>query len=517
MEEHARILAELGQGGSAHVWLTVARGPSGFSKLVVLKSMKGDLRFEPELTRMFLNEAKLAARLNHPNIVQTNEVFEHDGVPVIVMEYLDGQSLAAILNRHRQRGGFPFAQKLRVLSDTLGGLHAAHELQDFDGTRLEVVHRDVSPHNVFVTYDGQTKVIDFGIAQLSGYGETTESGVIRGKLHYMSPEQINAECVDRRADVYSAGVMLWEMAAGVRMWRGVNEAVVMNRVLGGELPRLDAVKDDVDPRIVEIVETATSRRPEDRYATAADFQLDIDEYLAARAPHLRTRDLGDAVGKMFSDRRAERRHIVERELAKVCGQSTEEYSRNRPVPLPTLEMSAENATRMRRDRRTETISHALPWIVVAILCAALLLALLRLGSSSPVPGASAGSREPPADAASEDNGWALDGSVVRLRVTAFPAEARISLDGQRLPSNPYLGSYERDDEHALQITAEANGYHPVKRYVLLDQDQDLVVTLIRSEIETAKQPPRAARGPRPATPAPAQSPATRDETSVLSP
>src|SRR5688572_14630926 len=219
-----RILAELGQGGSSRVWLAAIRGPSNFNELVVLKSMKDELKSEPDLSQMFLNEAKLAAQLSHPNIVQTNEVFEHDGLPVIVMEYLDGQSLAAILSRSRSGSGLAQNLQLRVLSDALAGLHAAHELKDYSGVALEVVHRDVSPHNVFVTYDGQTKVIDFGIAKLTGLAEATESGVIRGKLHYMAPEQITAGRIDRRADVYAAGIILWEMLTGVRMWRGVNEA-----------------------------------------------------------------------------------------------------------------------------------------------------------------------------------------------------------------------------------------------------------------------------------------------------
>src|SRR5688500_14018010 len=147
-----RILAELGQGGSSRVWLAVSHGPRGFNKLVVLKSMKDELKSEPDLAQMFLNEAKLAAQLNHPNIVQTNEIFEHDGRPVIVMEDLDGQSLAAIQSRSRPSGGVQLNFQLRILSEALAGLHAAHQLRDYSGLPLEVVHRDVSPHNVFVTY-----------------------------------------------------------------------------------------------------------------------------------------------------------------------------------------------------------------------------------------------------------------------------------------------------------------------------------------------------------------------------
>jgi len=148
------------------VYLAVARGPSGFNKLVVLKALKKNLANDPEFRNMFLNEARLAARLNHPNIVQTNEVAEDEGVPVIVMEYLEGQPLSNLLIRGRN-GPLSLAAHLRIITDSLAGLHYAHEVNDFDGTPLGVVHRDMTPHNVFVTFEGQVKVLDFGIAKLA--------------------------------------------------------------------------------------------------------------------------------------------------------------------------------------------------------------------------------------------------------------------------------------------------------------------------------------------------------------
>ena len=161
-----RVLLELGQGGTAHVYLAVAQGPVGFNKLVVFKTLKASLGSDPQFRRMFLNEARLSARLSHPNIVQVNEVIENDGLPVMVMEYLQGKPLSEL--RSRAGGSLGLGLHLRIISEALCGLHYSHELADYDGTPLNVVHRDMTPHNIFITYDGQVKVLDFGIAKLSG-------------------------------------------------------------------------------------------------------------------------------------------------------------------------------------------------------------------------------------------------------------------------------------------------------------------------------------------------------------
>src|SRR6185437_1077783 len=184
-----RLIAELGHGGMAEVYLAVVRGPAGFNKLVVIKQIRPQLAEDPEFLGMFLDEARLAARLSHPNVVQTNEVGQEGNRYFIAMEYLEGQPLNRILHRLQKSGGLPLGLHIKILSDVLAGLHHAHELADYDGTALEVVHRDVTPHNVFVTYEGQVKVVDFGIAKAAGRAGETRHGVIKGKAPYMAPEQ----------------------------------------------------------------------------------------------------------------------------------------------------------------------------------------------------------------------------------------------------------------------------------------------------------------------------------------
>jgi tRNA A-37 threonylcarbamoyl transferase component Bud32 len=319
-----RYVLPLGQGGTADVYLAVADGPAGFQKLVVLKVLKQSLAADCDFRTMLLGEARLAARLQHPNIVQTYEVIDDDGgPPTIVMEFLDGQPLSNVIVRGRQQG-FSLAMQVRVLCDALAGLHAAHEAVDFDGTPLGVVHRDVSPHNLFVTVEGQTKVLDFGIAKLqrsSPWVESVETdvGTVKGKLRYMAPEQIAGGKLDRRADIYAAGVVLWEALAGERMWKGSSEAEIRRRVQAGELPSAGelarAAGAEVPAALDRICRRALARSPDDRQATALGLAEELEAALPALGPPVSAREIGALVARLFEDARAETRRAIERTLS----------------------------------------------------------------------------------------------------------------------------------------------------------------------------------------------------------
>jgi serine/threonine-protein kinase len=311
-----RIVLPLGQGGTADVYLAVADGPSGFHKLVVLKALRKCFSDDPEFRAMFLSEARLAARLHHPNIVQTNEVIEVDGVPTLVMEYLDGQPLSQVIVRGKQ-GGFSLKMQLRVIIDALAGLHRAHELTDFDGTPLAVVHRDVSPHNLFVTVEGQAKVLDFGIAKLDRSMVETEVGTVKGKLRYMAPEQIAGAKLDRRADIYAAGVVLWEAVVGERMWRNCPEDEIRARVRAGDVPMPATVRPDVSASLDRICRKALAFRPEDRYATAQELADDLERALHELGNGVTQRDIGATVARLFADVRAETKVAIERQLGRA--------------------------------------------------------------------------------------------------------------------------------------------------------------------------------------------------------
>jgi serine/threonine-protein kinase len=230
-----RVIAKLGQGGMATVFLSIASGPVGFNKLLVLKLLKDELESDGDFLTMFLNEARLAARLNHANVVQTYEVGVEQGRHFLAMDYLDGQPLHHLL-RKVTRARMPLDVHVRILADMLAGLHYAHTLTDFDGTPLHVVHRDISPQNVFVTYDGQVKLVDFGIAKAAGAVSNTQSGVFKGKLTYVAPEQAGGDVVDARADIFSVGVMLWEAMSGRRFAQGEGQTETFAKRLAGTEP-----------------------------------------------------------------------------------------------------------------------------------------------------------------------------------------------------------------------------------------------------------------------------------------
>src|SRR5262245_30253632 len=311
-----RIVFPLGQGGTADVFLAVAEGPSGFQKLVVVKVLRKSLASDADFRQMFLSEARLAARLHHPNVVQTNEVIEVDGAPVLVMEYLDGQPLSQLIVRGRQ-GDFTLAMQLRVLVDALAGLHAAHELADFDGTPLGVVHRDVSPHNLFVTLEGHAKVLDFGIAKLERSLVETEVGTVKGKLRYMAPEHLAGDKLDRRADVYAAGVILWEAVTGERMWKTASEQEIRARVLAGDLPMPESIRTDVPAPLARICRRALSRSPADRHATAQQLADELEAAMGELGLAATHKEIGASVARLFADVRAETKRAIETKLGRA--------------------------------------------------------------------------------------------------------------------------------------------------------------------------------------------------------
>jgi serine/threonine protein kinase len=312
-----RIIAELARGGMGIVYLALLRGPAGFSKLFVVKILKDHLSEDPKLVEMFLDEARLTAKLNHTNIVQTIEVGTDASRHFIAMEFLDGQSHSAVLARARRSGvAMPIRHNLYLLTQVLEGLQYAHGGTDFDGAPLDLVHRDVSPHNVLVTYDGQVKILDFGIAKALGATSETRTGVLKGKVAYMAPEQSVGERIDRRADIFAVGAMLWEVAVGARMWpRTLNDLQILHALMNGAIPRPRDALPDVDERLERIIVKATAPRAADRYSTAREMQEDIETYVReANLAPLGPRELGQFVSELFAEERARLRSTIDSQL-----------------------------------------------------------------------------------------------------------------------------------------------------------------------------------------------------------
>jgi serine/threonine protein kinase len=297
-----RLLATLGHGGMADVFLGAATGPAGFNKLVVIKRLRSSGE-DPALVQMFFDEARLAARLNHPNIVHTYEVDQSPEGYMLVMEYLEGQSLRRFAKAMRMAvGSFDPVLAAFLISEALIGLHYVHEMRDYDGTPLDVVHRDVSPQNLFITYEGQVKVLDFGIAKGGLNVTDTQSGVLKGKISYMAPEQASEGEVDRRADIFSAGVVLWELLTGEKLFKG-DSIAALHSLANAPIEPPSSYAPGVPAELDAIVMTALSRSPHARFPSALVMSRALSDWLHEEGHVVRREDIALHMQQLFAGAR----------------------------------------------------------------------------------------------------------------------------------------------------------------------------------------------------------------------
>ena len=467
-----RILMELGEGGTAHVFLAIARGPSGFNKLVVLKALKRGLAGDDAFRRMFMNEARLSARLNHPNIVQVNEVIEQDGLPVIVMQYLEGRPLVDVINRAGDK--LSMGMHLQIICEALSGLHYSHELRDYDGTALRVVHRDMTPHNVFVTFDGQVKLLDFGIAKLSGSAAETQEGVLKGKLRYMPPEQIMGDPVDCRTDVYAVGVLLWEAATGTRMWRTLSEATIMNRVLEGQIPSPRTERPDIDADLERIIVKALQTDAHQRYATASELQGELEVHMAERGLGSSSREIGSFVSELYTDYRQETKKVVEEKLAQ---EGSLNWADGVPISIAAsaaVSLHSKELLAPQRKQKWEVIT----WTVGISVLGALLFFFVSAKSHQSRSVTASPIGVPNIPNVSVANSPSTQLSAINLRISASPATAVILIDGKPFAGNP--ASYSAtNDSSTHSVTVQASDHRPRTMAVVYNRDQDIVVALER--------------------------------------
>jgi serine/threonine-protein kinase len=269
------IHEEIASGGMATVYLGSLVGTGGFSRSVAIKRLHPHLARDPEFVRMFLDEARVAARIQHPNVVPVLDVVNAEGEIFLVMEYVDGDPLARLAHAARERRvRIPVAVAAAIVVGVLRGLHAAHEATDEQGHPLCIVHRDVSPQNVLVARDGVAHLLDFGVAKAAGQLQPSRSGRIKGKVSYMPPEQARGAEITRAVDIYAAGVIFWELLAGDRLFAGENEAVILERVLFGEVVAPSCREGPAE--LDEIVMRAIARDPAARFSTARDMARAIE-------------------------------------------------------------------------------------------------------------------------------------------------------------------------------------------------------------------------------------------------
>ena len=382
------LLAKLGHGGMAEVFLALLTGPGGFRKLVVVKRTHVHLLDEPGFTDMFLDEARLAARLSHPNVVQTHEVAVEGVRPYLAMEYLEGQPLNRILGRVRREGRrVPYPMLAHMFLGVLDGLHYAHTLRDYDGAELQVVHRDVSPHNLFVTYQGAIKVLDFGVAKAAGRIVESKTGEMKGKLAYSPPDQAVGLELDARADVWSCGVILWQATTNQALFRADNDMATIHNVMSKEVPPLASLDRDVPDKFAEAVDRALVRDRDARWNSAAAMRRCLAEYLSEARPVPTRTDVEELVAALFFEERDAHRRIIEEALSGEAPSITGLQPLISSTPSTTnttVEEIEQVRSRQRRRKRRMVVIAAIAFGLLVGTTVPLVLHLVR-PTSAPTP------------------------------------------------------------------------------------------------------------------------------------
>lgn len=291
-----RVVRRLEAGGMAEVFVGEAHSMQGFKKAVAIKRVLPHLAQNAKFIQMFLDEARLSARLNHANIVSVFDIGTADDTYFLVMEFVDGGNLKKIIEAVRkQRGQFPLKEAIYICMEACRGLSYAHEVTDDHGEPLHIVHRDISPPNIMITKRGEVKVTDFGLAKASTQLEKTDPGVVKGKFSYLAPEAASGLEVDARADVFSLGIVLWEMLAGRRLFLGENDYQTVKLVQQANIPRLSPLNREVDEGFEEVLFKALTRNPADRYQSAREFGDALAGYLFGRQLKVTSYDIATLV------------------------------------------------------------------------------------------------------------------------------------------------------------------------------------------------------------------------------
>jgi len=303
------LLVPIAKGGMAQVWAARLRGSRGFQKIFAIKTILAGAMDDTRMERMFLQEATLASQIHHPNVVTTIELGEDEGILYLVMEWVDGESLKFIMTRAAQRGNLPLPVAVNLIGQACKGLHAAHDLRDEAGAPIGVVHRDVSAQNVLVTYSGNAKLVDFGIAKATASSAgVTQAGEIKGKFAYMAPEQVTGDTVDRRTDIFGMGVILYLLTTGRHPFKGVHTAETLQNICSKRPPRLpSSIIPGYPPELEAVVLKSLAKDPNDRWTTANDMLSALERSMPQSLDGSFEVQVADYMNELLGDRVRERR------------------------------------------------------------------------------------------------------------------------------------------------------------------------------------------------------------------
>ena len=338
------ILLPIAQGGMASVWAARIRGTRGFQKIVALKTMLPSISDNGDYEQMFLDEARVAARLQHPNVAQILDLGEEANVLFIVMEWIDGGTLSAIQRAAKDAGGIPVPILLRIASQCCAGLQAAHELRNPDGKLADLVHRDISPANVLVSRSGIVKIVDFGIAKSNARMHSTLVGdsSLKGKPPYLSPEQIKGKRIDRRSDLFSLGALLYVLATGLHPFRGDTPTQTIENIVKRPVPPPTELAPDLPEELGRIILKALAKDRDERFSTAAEMQRSIDSLAASLGATLTDDDVGAFVRAMLGEEQAARAAQIDAAIDAV--ETAAELARKADIPAATRSRPASTAT-----------------------------------------------------------------------------------------------------------------------------------------------------------------------------
>lgn len=302
------LLMPVARGGMAMVWAARLKGSRGFQKLVAIKTMLPAMSDDPNFERMFLDEASLASEVRHPHVIEILDLGEQDNVLYLVMEWVDGEPLTVLMNQAAKQGGVPLRIAISLVAQACRGLHAAHELRDENGALVGLVHRDVTPHNILVTYDGVVKIVDFGVAKAtSRIAAETEAGQLKGKIAYMSPEQLRGEPIDRRTDVFAMGILLYMLLTGVHPFKGEDQASTIQNITSPEPARPIRKHVPTLPAALEaVVAQALAKDPAKRFPSANDLLKALTRVMPASTDE----EVAEYVRSLLHDRLEKRRRAV---------------------------------------------------------------------------------------------------------------------------------------------------------------------------------------------------------------
>jgi serine/threonine-protein kinase len=516
------IVGQLASGGMAEILLGKIAGPGGFERAVVIKRIHPHLAAEPEFLKMFLDEARIISRIQHPNVVQVMELGREDDELFMAMEYLAGESLLGVVRRGASRKRLlPRPLAAHVMAKVCAGLHAAHQLTDEEGNLLGLVHRDVSPQNIFITYDGAVKLLDFGIAKFAERVSHTQAGQLKGKFSYMSPEQCRGGEIDRRSDVFSLGTVLFEITTGKRLFSRDTSLATLRAICDDPIRWPSQIDRRYPPVLEAVVRRALARDVEERYQSAAEMRRDLVGAMRSLGLDDVPEDaLGDYLRELFGDRIAEKRELLRRLGAGSEITDVPSPEADSSIELPTADTGGSHPSDTPFSAEVEVIAppairmepRRWPWLALGagVLFGAVVGAILGTsggGDSVETEGhlaaatgvvapkeRSAGAPEPAeadtpepieADRRDADEPGPVpdpEPANVRIRVTSVPPLARIRVDGVERGTTPFALTFPRSDT-PVSLELSRPGYETWTTELVPDGNERVSATLARTEPE----------------------------------